>query len=239
MAYKAMTAADIRSAVRSITDLDTTDLSDALLDLYIRDGYYRILDTEKRWSFLEYSFEFNTRTGVREYELSTLTDEPMGQISSIVDNRGTGYRMDMIGFDMAEQTYIGSYDTNADPLFYALWGGSIHLYPKPNNVRTLTARGYREPLDWQTEGGDVDAIPSLHFPLVYYACSRVYQQLEDTAMAQMYKGAFDEGVALAVKNATTPNSHNLMRLNAGQTENRPTYNGWIRSLGSSRSNWGL
>ena len=239
MAYKAMTAADIRSAVRSITDLDTTDLSDSLLDLYIRDGYYRILDTEKRWSFLEYSFDFSTRTGVRAYELSTLTDEPMGQISSIVDNRGTGYRMDMIGFDMAEQTYIGSYDTNADPLFYALWGGSIHLYPKPNNVRTLTARGYREPLDWQTEGGDVDAIPSLHFPLVYYACSRVYQQLEDTAMAQMYKGAFDEGVALAVKNATTPTSHNLMRLNAGQTENRPTYNGWIRSLGNSRSNWGL
>jgi hypothetical protein len=239
MAYKAMTAADIRSAVRSITDLDSTDLSDSLLDLYIRDGYYRILDTEKRWSFLEYSFEFSTRTGVRAYELSTLTDEPMGQISSIIDNRGTGYRMDMIGFDMAEQTYTGSYDTNADPLFYALWGGSIHLYPKPNNVRTLVARGYREPLDWQTEGGDVDAIPSLHFPLVYYACSRVYQQLEDTAMAQMYKGAFDEGVALAVKNATTPNSHNLMRLNAGQTENRPTYNGWIRSLGSSRSNWGL
>jgi len=239
MAYKAMTAADIRSAVRSITDLDSTDLSDSLLDLYIRDGYYRILDTEKRWSFLEYSFDFSTRTGVRAYELSTLTDEPMGQISSIVDNRGTGYRMDMIGFDMAEQTYIGSYDTNADPLFYALWGGSIHLYPKPNNVRTLTARGYREPLDWQTEGGDVDAIPSLHFPLVYYACSRVYQQLEDTAMAQMYKGAFDEGVALAVKNATTPSSHNLMRLNAGQTEHRPTYNGWIRSLGSSRSNWGL
>ena len=239
MAYKAMTAADIRSAVRSITDLDTTDLSDSLLDLYIRDGYYRILDTEKRWSFLEYSFDFSTRTGVRAYELSTLTDEPMGQISSIVDNRGTGYRMDMIGFDMAEQTYIGSYDTNADPLFYALWGGSIHLYPKPNNVRTLTARGYREPLDWQTEGGDVDAIPSLHFPLVYYACSRVYQQLEDTAMAQMYKGAFDEGVALAVKNATTPSSHNLMRLNAGQTEHRPTYKGWIRSLGSSSSNWGL
>ncbi len=234
-----MTAADIRSAVRSITDLDSTDLSDSLLDLYIRDGYYRILDTEKRWSFLEYSFEFSTRTGVRAYELSTLTDEPMGQISSIIDNRGTGYRMDMIGFDMAEQTYTGSYDTNGDPLFYALWGGSIHLYPKPNNVRTLVARGYREPLDWQTEGGDVDAIPSLHFPLVYYACSRVYQQLEDTAMAQMYKGAFDEGVALAVKNATTPSSHNLMRLNAGQTENRPTYSGWLRSLGSNRSNWGL
>jgi hypothetical protein len=239
MAYKSLTAADIRQAVRDITDLDVVDLSDSILNLYIRDGYYRILDTEKRWAFLEYSFSFNTQNGVREYKLDEITDEPMGQVSSIVDNRGTGYRLDMIGFDMAEGTYIGSYDTSSDPLFYAVWGGSIHLYPKPNNARTLVCRGYREPYDWQTEGGDVDAIPSLHFPLVYYACSRVYQQLEDTAMAQMYKGAFDEGVALAVKNSTTPNSHNPLILTHGQTTGRPTYKGWIQGLGSNRSNWGL
>jgi hypothetical protein len=239
MAYNTMTAADIRAAVRSITDLDTDDLPDLLLNLYIRDGYYRILDTEKRWSFLEYSFEFNTQTGVRVYPISEIADEPMGQVSSIVDNRGTGYRLDMIGYDMAERTYIGSYDTNGDPLFYSIWAGAVHLYPKPNNSRVLVARGYREPFDWQTEGGDVDASPSLHFPLVYYACSRVYQQLEDNVMADMYKRAYDEGVALAVKTATTPNSHNMLRLTHGQTMNRPTYQGWLRGLGSSRSNWGL
>jgi hypothetical protein len=239
MAYKSLTAADIRQAVRDITDLDAADLSDTILNLYIRDGYYRILDTEKRWSFLEYSFTFNTQSGVRAYNMAEITDEPMGQISSIVDNRGTGYRLDMIGFDMAEGTYIGSYDTASDPLFYSVWGGSIHLYPKPNNARTLVCRGYREPFDWQTEGGDVDAIPSLHFPLVYYACSRVYQQLEDSAMAQMYKSSFDEGVALAVKNSVTPNSHNPLILTHGQTTGRPTYKGWIQGLGSNRSNWGL
>lgn len=239
MAFKTMNAVDIRNAVRSITDLDADDLPDSLLNLYIRDGYYRILDTEKRWAFLEYSFTFNTRTGIRSYEIATLTDEPLGQVVSIVDNRGTGYRLDMIGYDMAEQTYIGSYDTNGDPLFYAVWGNSIHLYPKPNNVRTLTARGYREPYDWQTEGGDVDAPATLHFPLVYYACSRVYQQLEDSAMSEMYKRAFDEGVALAVRNATTPTTHHALIMAHGQTVNRPTYNGWLRSLGSSRSAWGL
>ncbi len=239
MAFRTMTAADIRAAVRQITDLDSDDLPDALLNLYIRDGYYRILDTEKRWSFLEYSFTFNTRTGVRAYEIASITDEPLGQVVSIVDNRGTGYRLDMIGYDMAEQTYIGSYDSNSDPLFYAVWGGSIHLYPKPNNVRTLTARGYREPFDWQTEGGDVDAPASLHFALVYYACSRVYQQLEDSAMAEMYKRAYDEGVALAVRNATTPTSHNPLIMAHGQTRHRPTYNGWLNSLGSNRDAWGL
>lgn len=239
MAFKTMTAADIRQQVRTITDLDADDLPDTLLNLYIRDGFYRILDTEKRWSFLEYSFSFNTSTGVRAYNVAELADEPLSQIVSIVDNRGTGYRLDMIGFDMAEQTYIGSYDTAGDPLFYAVWNNQIHLYPKPNNSRTLQCRGYREPYDWQTEGGDVDAPPSLHFALVYYACSRVYQQLEDAGMADMYKRAFDEGVALAVRNATTPTSHNALIMSHGQTKHRPTYNGWLQSLGSNRSNWGL
>lgn len=236
MAYSSMTAADIKSAVRTITDLDTDDLPDAILDLYIRDGFYRILDSEKRWSFLEFSFDFSTQTGVRAYDLETIASEPLGQVVSIVDNTNIGYRLDMIGYDEAERTYSGVYDTTGDPLFYAIWGGSIHLYPKPNNSRVLVCRGYREPLDWQTEGGEVDAVPSLHFPLVYYACSRVYQQLEDSAMADMYKRAYDEGLAMAIKNAVTPNSHNPMILSHGKTKYRPSYKGWLQSLG--RQQWG-
>jgi hypothetical protein len=112
-----MTAADIRQAVRDITDLDTVDLSDSLLNLYIRDGYYRILDMEKRWSFLEYSFTFNTQIGVRAYEIDTLTGEPLGQVSSIIDNTSS-VRLSMVGFDMAEATYIGNYDSSSNPLFY-------------------------------------------------------------------------------------------------------------------------
>lgn len=238
MAYNTMTAADIRQAVRDITDLDAVDLSDSLLNLYIRDGYYRILDMEKRWSFLEYSFTFNTQTNVRDYNIATITGEPMGQISSIIDNTQSGVRLSMVGFDMAEGTYIGAYDSPSNPLFYAVWNGSIHLYPTPNDSRELVCRGYREPFDWQTEGGDVDASPSLHFALVYYACSRVYQQLEDTTMSQMYKGSFDEGVALALKNSTTPTSHNPMLLSAGM-HRKGSYNGWIKSLGSNQANWNL
>lgn len=236
MAYSSMTAADIKSAVRTITDLDTDDLPDAILDLYIRDGFYRILDSEKRWTFLEFSFDFITQTGVRTYDLETIATEPLGQVISIVDNTNIGYRLDMIGYDEAERTYSGVYDTTGDPLFYAIWGGAIHLYPKPSNSRTLVCRGYREPFDWQTEGGEVDAVPSLHFPLVYYACSRVYQQLEDAGMADMYKRAYDEGLAMAIKNAVTPNSHNPMILSHGKTKYRPSYKGWLQSLG--RQQWG-
>lgn len=231
MAYKYMSADDIRATVRSITDLDSDDLSDSVLDLYIRDGYYRILDVEKRWPWLEVSFNLTTRTNVREYSLSDLTDEPLSQISSIVDNTGVGCRLDMVGFDEAEQTYSGSYDISGEPLFYAFWGGSVHIYPKPNNSRTLVCRGYREPYDWVTEDGEVDASPNLHFALVYYAVSRVYQQLEDAQMAAVYKQSFDEGVLLAVRSIQTPNSHYPLVLSGARTSGRPTYKTWLQGLG--------
>lgn len=232
MAYKTMTAVELRSAVRQIVDLDTDDLPDTLLNLYIRDGYYRILDLEKRWAFLETSFDFSTVPNVRSYLISGFTVEPIDDVVSIVDNTRTGYRLDMVGYDMAEQTYSGAYDTTGEPMFYAVWHDRIHIYPKPNNQRVLTCRGYREPNDWITSDGTVDAPASLHFPLVYYACSRIFQQLEDAGMASIYKQSFDEGVALARKKLMQPTSHGQLIMAHGQTRNRPTMQGWIKSLGS-------
>ena len=233
MAYNQMTATALRQTVRDITDLDSEDLPDSLLDLYLRDVYYRILDIEKRWNFLEKSFTFNTVAEQRAYPIANFTADPMAQIVSIVDNTGVGLRLDMVSHDEAETTYVGSYDTSGDPLFYSIWEGNIHLFPKPNNVRTLTVRGYREPIDWVTTGGFVDASSNLHFSLVYYACSRVYQRLEDVAMADAYKRSFDEGVTLAIKSIMTPNSHAHLVLSAGRTNGRPTFNGWMQNLGKT------
>lgn len=231
MAYQTMIATALRQTVRDITDLDADDLPDSLLDLFIRDGYYRILDIEKRWPFLETSFTFNTVIGQRAYTIANFTADPISQVVSIVDNSDIGSRLDMIGYDMGEATWNGTTDTNGDPIFYAIWQGQIHLFPKPDNVRTLTCRGYREPIDWQTSGGAVDAAPSLHFPLVYYAVSRVYQRLEDAQMAAVYKQSFDEGVSLARNNIMKPTSHGQLIMAHGQTKGRPTFDGWINKLG--------
>jgi hypothetical protein len=60
MAQVRMTRTDIINSVRAITEMDASDVSDALIQLYIRDGYNRIIDLERRWNFLEVSFTFNT-----------------------------------------------------------------------------------------------------------------------------------------------------------------------------------
>jgi len=231
MAYSQMTAAALRDTVRDITDLDNTDLPDNLLNLYLRDGYYRILDAGDRWPFLEKSFTFNTVQDQRAYVIANFTADPIAEVVSIVDPTGVGYRLDIISYDEGERMYVGTLDTSGDPLFYAVWEGKIHLFPKPNDARTLTVRAYREPVDWITTEGNVDASPNLHFPLAYYACSRVYQRLEDTVMADAYKRSFDEGVALAKQSILRPSNHAYVVLNAGRTANRPTYQGWLQRLG--------
>jgi hypothetical protein len=63
----------------------------------------------------------------------------------------------------------------------------------------------------------------------------VYQRLEDTLMSQEYKRSFDEGVALAVSNIQKPVSHGHLRLSAGQTSGRPTFNGWMQMMGKNLS----
>jgi hypothetical protein len=52
-------------------------------------------------------------------------------------------------------------------------------------------------------------------------------------MANEYKRAFDEAVTLAPTNVTKPNSHANLRLSAGQTSGRPTFNGWMQTMGKN------
>lgn len=225
-----MTPADIRTAVRSMMDLDATDLTDAVINLYMRDGYQHIINLERRWRFLEHSFSFTTVVGQRAYTIDSITSQPLREIVSIVVNDSTGTRLELVSFDEAESRYTGALDTPNRPLFYAVWDDKVHLFPKPDVAYQLNVRAYRDPIDWVTANTYVDAAESLHFPIVYYIVSRVYQTQENTSMAQMYKQSFDETVAIARKDLTRPDSAAPLVLSGGKTGRR-THKGWLQSLG--------
>lgn len=225
-----MTPADIRSAVRSVMDLDATDLPDAIINLYMRDGYQHIINLERRWRFLEHSFSFNSVVGQRSYNIDLITAQPLREIISIVVNDSTGNRLELVSFDEAESRYTGALDTPNRPLFYAVWQDQIHLFPKPDIAYPLTVRAYRDPIDWVTGNTYVDAAESLHFPIVYYIVSRVYQTQENAPMAQMYKQSFDESVSIARKDLTRPDSAAPLVLSGGKTGRR-TQKGWLQALG--------
>ena len=56
----ALTLAQIRTQVRSVVDIDSTDIDDTTLDTMIGQGFDLIVYSEKRWPFFEVRTTFNT-----------------------------------------------------------------------------------------------------------------------------------------------------------------------------------
>lgn len=193
-----MNKTEIRTAARAVTELDIDDVADTTLDLYIKDGYDRMISVERRWPFFEQSSTFNTVAGQRDYPMSGIGSGNFREITSLV-NSSYGSRLQLISYDQGEEVFIASgTDSVGEPRWYSLWGSSIQLWPKPDSVYTLLVRGYRKPTDWHlSDSAEVDADDRMHRALVYYTIAQLYQLQEDVEMASFYRSTFDEAVRLA------------------------------------------
>ena len=99
---------ELRAYVRDITDLeDEVDIPTTLIDLYVRDGFERILNLERRWPFLEVSATFDTVAAQREYPISSIGSGNFREITSVVDTSSAGNRFDLISHDEAERIWLG------------------------------------------------------------------------------------------------------------------------------------
>jgi len=204
MSQVRMTRTDIINSVREITEMDSSDVSDAILQLYIRDGYNRIIDLERRWNFLEVSFSMTTTTNQQAYTINDFTADDVREVVSILDQDNA--RLDYISYDVAEEQFLVSEESFSDPQFYSMWADQIHLFPVPSSAITLLVRGYRAPNDWVTSDTIVDGPDAFDIPLVYYVVSRVYQAQEEAQTAAIYQGSFNEAIAIARKDLTRPPS---------------------------------
>ena len=232
------TTREIRQLVWDIMDLEDVDLPGALVVQFIRDGFDRIVNLERRWPFLETSANLNTVAGQRDYALSSIITPTsingvgdLREVVSIIDNSSAGNRLGIVSLDEAEAVWHGSFDVPTRPLLYAEWGDVIKLYPRPDTVYPLGVRGYRKPhYRWTT---DIDTSPDcderFHTALAYYAISQAYKRQEDNQMSEMYKQSFDEAVSLAKMDIMRPPSHRPMIMSRGNV--RPNSKYWLESMG--------
>jgi hypothetical protein len=228
--------------VWDIMDLEDTDLPGALVVQFIRDGFDRIINLERRWPFYETTYTLNTTAGQRDYPISSIgagefnealtpPKTALREVVSILDNSSSGNRLNIVSLDEAEAVWHGAFDVPTRPLLYAEWGESIKLYPKPDTVYPLTIRGYRKPsYTWATitsQAPDLDE--RFHTALAYYAISQAYKRQEDSEMTQMYKQSFDEAVSLAKTEIMRTPSHRPMIMSRGAV--RPSSKYWLESMG--------
>lgn len=193
-----MNKTEIRSYARTITELEEADVSNTTIDLYIRDGYERMLSLERRWPFFEQTATMSSVANQRDYPLAAINAGNFREITSVV-NTTSGARLQLISYDQGEQVFIAdSSDAVGEPRWWSLWGGNLQLWPKPDAVYSLALRGYRKPTDWDlSDSTDMDADTRMHRALVYYVVAQLYQLQEDVEMASFYRATFDEAVRLA------------------------------------------
>ena len=223
MAMTRLTLADIRSRSREVAEVSAADVSDGLMDLFIRDGYNRILDLERRWPFLEVSFTFDTVAGQVAYSINDYTDYDIREIVSIVDPEHV--RLDFISVEVAEETFVTSEAPTGRPMFVAYWAGQIHIYPEPNGAYNLKVRAYREPEDWISSGSQPDGPEAFDLALIDYAVHRAYKMQEAFAPAQEFERSFNDTVAFARRDIMKPESYSPVQLSSGGHVNR-----WGRQL---------
>ena len=225
-----MNLTQIRSKIREIVDLDIQDVSDTLLNMYIKDGFERIIALERRWPFYQKTFNLNTVEDQRAYAINIVGDGNLREITSVVDTSTTGNRLEYISYDDAESVWVGSYDQSSRPLYFTFWQEQIHFWPKPDGIYPLVVRGYRKSNDWSaSDSTEVDADTRLHQPLVYYGVAQVYQLQEDIELASFYRQSFDEAVRLAAADIMRPPSQRPLAVSDGipRMSNRL----WMYSLG--------
>lgn len=231
----AITLTTLRSQVRDMSDLDETDLSDAVIDQFAREGFQRIYALERRWPILQETYTFSTVANQREYTISTIGD--IREIISIVDTSAQGARLHLIDYNQAEMVWLGNLDVAARPYFYSFWDKKIQLWAKPNIVYPMTVRAFRNPVyTWLTDiTEDIDLDEWFHAILPYFVLARVYQRQEDSDLSNMYMKSFEEGVAFARRDLMKASSAQPVVMSGGRQY--PTLQRWLQTLGRTLKNY--
>ena len=225
----AITLTTLRSQVRDMADLDETDLSDAVIDQFAREGFQRIYALERRWPILQETYTFNTVANQREYTISTIGD--IREIIYVVDTSTQGARLSLIDYNDAEQIWLGNLDVASRPYFYSFWDKKLQLWAKPDIVYPMTVRAFRNPVyTWLTDiTENIDLDEWFHAILPYFVLARVYQRQEDSDLANMYMKSFEEGVAFARRDLMKASSAQPVVMSGGRQY--PTMKRWLQTLG--------
>ena len=131
----ALTLAQIRTQVRSVVDIDSTDIDDTTLDTMIGQGFDLIVYSEKRWPFYEVRTTFNTADGTKDYTLATIAGAPDAVTQGLRDMiaiRNDDHVLEYIGSDSADFDYPLNSLPSGSPWEWSFWNDTVRLYPVPD-----------------------------------------------------------------------------------------------------------
>lgn len=225
-----LTLSQMTSLVAQLSDLEigpdlNDDITQDLVYSFIKEGFQKIYNLSTRWPYYQSTLGTPTIANQRGYttltqsspSVATKTLADLNQIISVVNNTNAGNALIYIDQFKAESLWVGTQDQAGIPAYFSIWGNSLNLWPKPDDVYVLTIRAFRRPsLTWLSDANTaIDISPDMQLALVNYVMSRIFQFQEDPEMAAVYNRNFESEVAIIQGNLTAPNNNQPLIMSGG------------------------
>lgn len=219
----AMTLQNMRDHVRNHMDLDVTDLPDAVVDQFLKEGYAIVVRREPRWPFFQGSWTYNTVAGTRDVPFTTIGAD----VDSVIQIMAPQWLLREMNRDVGDKLYPTNYVTAGQPTTWARWGSTptLRLYPTPDGIYTLNIRGFQKAdTTWfavASGAGTPAQLPDdLHMALCQWGLYRAYLQQDDPLGASNQKDVFHEYLALMEEDFRSPRSQQPLVLGGGVRPSR-------------------
>ena len=186
----------MRSYIRSVVDIDSSDIADDTLNRFLGEGYDVIVYSEKRWPFYEVAATFSTVADTKDYTLAAVGTSVTNGLREIAALRTDDHVLSFIGRDDSDSVYPLDVTTSGEPWYWSYWADTARLYPTPDAVYTVNVRGYKNPTAFGAGSSDStepsDLPTPFHVVVAPYGVARAYEQQEDPQMAAQYFAIFNQ-----------------------------------------------
>jgi hypothetical protein len=158
------------------------------LNQYINDAQ-NLIARRVDYSREEASYVFTTSVGTSNYPFDVPGGggpQDVSVVRSLV-NTDLNHDLQAVSLRMIDR----SSTTQGEPLYYAIDGGYLHLYPTPDGVYDLKLRYWKMPAAL-VQDTDVPSLPTdWHHLLWVYCCWICYEAEDDANMGQYWKQRFE------------------------------------------------
>ena len=166
----------MRTHVRDIVDITSSDISDSVMNEFIREGYNLIVYSEKRFPFYEVALTFDTVGGQKDYPIADIaanlsishdgvTFSSAGGggsnlgLREIAAMKNDDHVIEFIGYDTGDIIYPINSNSSGRPWYWSMWASGasasaatsnqvIRIYPTPGSGETIYVRGYRNAIEF-------------------------------------------------------------------------------------------
>ena len=178
-----MTVDEIRAVVRLATMVDSGEISDAQLLLWINESIYDVAMRDD-WDWLEAETTFATVAATQAYAITSMTSGDEMQSIEFVIRDGQQRPLIPIAHSQAMALW-GDNVTSGTPKYFSIYKESVYLFPIPDAVETINVHYIKPPSELSAAADTPAWIGTFHNLVVPYVIAQVWKQQEDYAKAQM------------------------------------------------------